>query len=62
MGDTLRDPKAKENLKEAVRALGDAVSVTVTETGDEIRKRIARTGTDGSDGKTSGSGEGPPGA
>lgn len=57
VGDTLRDPKAKENLKEAVRALGDAVSVTVTETGDEIRKRIARTGTDESDGKGTGSGE-----
>ena len=42
VGDTLRDPKAKENLKEAVRALGDAVSVTVAETGDEIRKRIGR--------------------
>jgi hypothetical protein len=45
VGDTLRDPKAKENLREAVRALGDAVSVTVTETGDEIRKRI-RSGPD----------------
>jgi hypothetical protein len=60
VGDTLRDPKAKENLKEAVRALGDAVSVTVTETGDEIRKRIARTGTDESDGKGPGPGEGTP--
>lgn len=59
VGDTLRDPKAKENLKEAVRALGDAVSVTVTETGDEIRKRIARPGTDESDGKTPGPGEPP---
>lgn len=62
VGDTLRDPKAKENLKEAVRALGDAVSVTVTETGDEIRKRIARTGTDESGGKTPGTGESSPGA
>jgi hypothetical protein len=34
VGDTLRDPKAKENLRQAVRALGDAVSI--------IRKRIAR--------------------
>lgn len=42
LGDTLRDPEAKENLKGAVRALGDAVSVTVTETGEEIRKRVAR--------------------
>jgi hypothetical protein len=53
VGDTLRDPKAKENLKEAVRALGDAVSVTVTETGDEIRKRIARPGPDDPDAPTS---------
>ncbi|MEX2203005.1 MAG: hypothetical protein WD965_02840 [Actinomycetota bacterium] len=60
VGDTLRDPKAKENLKEAVRALGDAVSVTVTETGDEIRKRVGRPGTDESDGNTPGPGEAPP--
>jgi len=53
VGDTLRDPKAKENLKQAVRALGDAVSVTVTETGDEIRKRIARPDTDDPDAPTS---------
>ena len=59
VGDTLRDPKAKENLREAVRALGDAVSVTVTETGDEVRKRI-RSATDDNEGKGPGSGEATP--
>jgi hypothetical protein len=57
LGDTLRDPKAKDNLKGAVRALGEAVSVTVTETGEEIRKRIRRTGDEeaGEDGPKGGS-------
>jgi DNA-binding ferritin-like protein len=62
VGDTLRDPKAKENLKEAVRALGDAVSVTVAETGDEIRKRIARPGAKDGDPDDSKPGEGSSGA
>jgi hypothetical protein len=44
LGDTLRDPKAKEDLKGAVRAIGDAVTVTVTQTSEEIRKRIASAG------------------
>jgi hypothetical protein len=34
LGDTIRDPEAKEDLTEAVKALGDAVSVTVAETGE----------------------------
>jgi hypothetical protein len=41
LGETLRDPKAKEDLKGAVRAIGEAVTVTVAQTSDEIRKRIA---------------------
>jgi hypothetical protein len=44
LGDTLRDPKAKEDLKGAVRAIGEAVTVTVTQTSDEIRKRLAGAG------------------
>ena len=40
LGDTLRDEQAKQDLKEAVRSLGDAVAVTVTETGEAIRRRI----------------------
>jgi hypothetical protein len=44
LGDTLRDPKAKEDLKGAVRAIGEAVTVTVTQTSDEIRRRIAGAG------------------
>jgi hypothetical protein len=40
LGDTLRDDRAKADLKEAVRTLGDAVAVTVTETGEAIRRRV----------------------
>jgi hypothetical protein len=40
LGDTLRDDRAKADLKDAVRALGDAVAVTVTETGEAIRRRV----------------------
>ena len=39
-GDTLRDPEAKESLKQAARSVGDALSVTVTEVGHEVRKRV----------------------
>ena len=39
LGDTLRDAEAKDRLKDAVRSLGDAVSLTVNETTDELRKR-----------------------
>lgn len=40
LGETLRDAEAKDRLKDAVKALGEAVSVTVTETTDELRKRL----------------------
>jgi hypothetical protein len=43
LGDTLRDGDAKERLKDAVKSLGDAVTLTVNETADEVRKRM-RTG------------------
>ena len=44
LGDTIRDDDARQDLKEAVRALGDAISVTVSETGDQIRRRVGSTG------------------
>jgi hypothetical protein len=44
LGETVRDDDAKQDLKEAVRALGDAISVTVSETGDQIRRRVGSTG------------------
>jgi hypothetical protein len=40
LGDTLRDEQAKTELKDAVRALGDAVGVTVAETGEVIRRKV----------------------
>lgn len=39
---TVRDEGAKKDLKDAVRALGDAVSVTVSETGEQIRRRVGK--------------------
>lgn len=44
LGETLRDERAKTELKDAVRAFGDAVAVTVTETGDAIRRRVGSSG------------------
>jgi hypothetical protein len=45
LGDTIRDEQAKQDLKQAVRALGDAVSVTVTETTERIRQSVGSSGT-----------------
>ena len=46
LGDTIRDEQAKQDLKQAVRALGDAVSVTVTETTERIRHSVGSSGSD----------------
>lgn len=43
LGETIRDDGARQDLKEAVRALGDAITVTVSETGDQIRRRVGST-------------------
>jgi hypothetical protein len=40
LGDTIRDENAKSDLKDAVKALGDAVAVTVSDAGQQIRKRV----------------------
>jgi hypothetical protein len=40
LGETLRDEQAKAELRDAVRAVGDAIGLTVTETGDAIRRRV----------------------
>ena len=46
LGDTIRDERAKEDLKQAVRALGDAVSVTVAETTERIRHGVGSSSPD----------------
>ena len=52
LGDTIRDERAKEDLKQAVRALGDAVSVTVAETTERIRQGVGSSSSDpGRDGE-----------
>jgi len=40
VGDTMRDPAAKESLDKAVSTLGSALSATFSEVGEEIRKRF----------------------
>ncbi len=40
LGDTIRDEIAKNDLKAAVKALGDAVAVTVSEAGEQVRRRV----------------------
>ena len=42
VGDALRDPVTQQSLKQAARSLGDAVSTTFSDLGDEIRKRVRR--------------------
>jgi hypothetical protein len=39
VGDTIRDPEAKETLKLAGKAVMDALASTVTDVGEEIRRR-----------------------
>ncbi|HZD80900.1 MAG TPA: hypothetical protein VE646_12790 [Actinomycetota bacterium] len=39
LGETLRDPQAKQSLSEAGRAFREALSTTVSEAGERIRKR-----------------------
>lgn len=41
LGDTIRDPEVKQDLARAVKVLGDAVGVTLSEAGEEIRKAVA---------------------
>jgi hypothetical protein len=40
LGETLRDPEAKKQMREAANSLGDALETTFTEVGGEIRKAI----------------------
>ena len=39
VGDTIRDPEAKETLKLAGKAMMTALASTVTDVGEEIKKR-----------------------
>jgi hypothetical protein len=40
LGETIRDESARDDLKAAVKALGDAVTVTVSEAGEQVRRRV----------------------
>ncbi|HEX5950903.1 MAG TPA: hypothetical protein VFZ96_07865 [Actinomycetota bacterium] len=42
LGDTIRDPSAKDDLKQAARSVGEALTVTFQEVTEEIRKRIGK--------------------
>jgi hypothetical protein len=40
VGNTFRDPQAKDSLSRAVRSLGDALSATFSDASEEIREKI----------------------
>jgi hypothetical protein len=40
IGDTLRDPEARRTLRDAIRSLGEAVSLTVAEVGGRVRAHL----------------------
>jgi|DewCreStandDraft_2_1066082.scaffolds.fasta_scaffold04313_5 DNA-binding ferritin-like protein len=42
LGDTLRDPHAKDELRAAARSLADALGATFEEVTEEVRKRVGR--------------------
>jgi hypothetical protein len=44
LGETIRDEQAKADLKGAVKAFGDAVAITVSETSEQIRRRVGGSG------------------
>jgi hypothetical protein len=46
-GETLRDPEAKHQLKEATKAFGDALSTTFSEVGEQIRNKLGSSGSSG---------------
>ena len=51
IGDTVRDPYAKQGLKDAASSVGTALGVTFSEVSEEVRKRVrsSRTGPGGSE-------------
>lgn len=51
LGETLRDPEAKQQLKEATKSLGDALSTTFSEVGEQIRSKLGSSGPSGSSGE-----------
>jgi hypothetical protein len=61
LGDTIRDEHAKEDLKLAAKALGEALAVTVTEAGEQVRRAVSKRSktTDGPATNSPGDDEGP---
>jgi hypothetical protein len=47
LGDTLRDDAAQEQMRQTGRKLTDALKVTFTEVGDEIRRAVGNRRSDG---------------
>src|SRR5437773_1557718 len=48
LGETLRDPEAKQNLKEATKAFGDAPTPGCSEVGEQIRSKLGSPGSSSS--------------
>lgn len=60
LGETLRDDQAKQDLRDAVGAIGDAVAATVNEAGTAIRERLGQSGSPPPPGRPDEPGEEPP--
>lgn len=58
LGDTLRDGDARDHVRDTGRKLADALKVTLTEVGDEVRRVV---GSRTSDGPNDPPASGPPG-
>jgi hypothetical protein len=42
IGDSLRDPEIRDDLKQAGSSIGDALTVTFNEVADEIKKAVRK--------------------
>ena len=47
LGDTLKDDAAREHLRDTGRKLSDALKITFTQVGDEVRRAVASRGSPG---------------
>jgi hypothetical protein len=46
MGEVVKDPQTKQSVKRVIHAMGDAISTTFDDVGQEIRGRLPRAGSE----------------
>jgi hypothetical protein len=44
MGEVIKDPQTKQSVKRVIHAMGDAISTTFDDVGEEIRGRLPKRG------------------